>query len=95
LRLAIKRPERITALIIQNGDIYEEELGPKYGPLKSHWSNPTSEAREKLKEAVSEEGSRDEFIGEVDAHLIDRISPDLWKLSWSLMTPARREVWSA
>jgi pimeloyl-ACP methyl ester carboxylesterase len=29
LRLAIKRPERIAALIIQNGDIYEDELGPK------------------------------------------------------------------
>ncbi len=29
LRLAIKRPERIAALIIQNGDIYEDQLGPK------------------------------------------------------------------
>jgi len=30
LRLAMKAPERIAALIIQNGDIYEDELGPKY-----------------------------------------------------------------
>ena len=29
LRLAIKAPERVAALIIQNGDIYEDELGPK------------------------------------------------------------------
>ncbi len=32
LRLAIRRPDRVTALIIQNGDIYEDVLGPKYPP---------------------------------------------------------------
>jgi pimeloyl-ACP methyl ester carboxylesterase len=30
LRLAIRRPELIAALIIQNGDIYEDQLGPQY-----------------------------------------------------------------
>ena len=34
LRLAMKAPERVTALILQNGDIYEDELGPKYKALK-------------------------------------------------------------
>ncbi len=37
LRLAMKAPERIAALIIQNGDIYEDELGPKYDGLKDYW----------------------------------------------------------
>ncbi|GAA3307460.1 alpha/beta fold hydrolase [Nonomuraea dietziae] len=41
LRLAMKAPERVTALIIQNGDIYEDELGPKYKPLKDYWADPT------------------------------------------------------
>jgi pimeloyl-ACP methyl ester carboxylesterase len=93
LRLAIKRPERIAALIIQNGDIYEDELGPKYKALKEYWENPTPEGRERLGEAVSEEGFRDEFVGEVAERLIERISPDLWKLSWPLMQqPRRREI---
>lgn len=93
LRFAMKAPERITALIIQNGDIYEDELGPKYEVLKKYWANPTPEGRETLSKAVSEEGFRDEFVGEVSQHLIERISPDLWKLSWSLMQPPqRREI---
>lgn len=92
LRLAIKAPERVTALIIQNGDIYEDQLGPKYETLKEYWNNPTAEGRQKLADAVSEEGFRDEFVGEIDEHLVERISPDLWKLSWSLMTPQRREI---
>ena len=59
LRLAIKRPERIAALIIQNGDIYEDVLGPKYEPLKEFWRNPTPERRAKLAQAVTEEGFKE------------------------------------
>ncbi|RKG88629.1 alpha/beta fold hydrolase [Corallococcus terminator] len=90
LRLAMRAPERISALILQNGDIYEDALGPKYQPLKDYWANPTPAAREKLAEAVSEEGFRHEFVGEVSTSLVPRISPDLWKLSWSLMKESRR-----
>jgi pimeloyl-ACP methyl ester carboxylesterase len=93
LRLAIRAPERIAALIIQNGDIYEDQFGPKYAYLKKYWENPTREGREKLKETVSEEGFRHEFIGEIADHLVERIPPDLWKLSWAvLQRPERREV---
>jgi pimeloyl-ACP methyl ester carboxylesterase len=92
LRLAIKAPERVAVLIIQNGDIYEDTLGPKYEYLKTYWTDPTREKRSKLIEAVSEEGFRDEFVGEIEERLIARITPDLWQLHWSLMTPKRREI---
>jgi pimeloyl-ACP methyl ester carboxylesterase len=92
LRLAMSAPERVAALIIQNGDIYPDEHGPKYAPLKEYWANPTPEGREKLKTAVSEEGFRDEFVGEIPEHLRERVSPDLWRLSWSVLgVPERRE----
>ncbi|RCS22901.1 alpha/beta hydrolase [Phyllobacterium salinisoli] len=92
LRLAIRRPERITALIIQNGDIYADQLGPKYASLQKYFRNPTPEGRASLGEAVSEEGFRDEFLNDVRPELARRIPPDLWKLHWSLMTPRRREI---
>ena len=94
LRMAMSAPERITALIIQNGDIYEDEFGPKYKELKEFWNNPTQERREKLSRAVSEEGFRDEFVNDVSDNVIDQISPDLWKLSWSQIQqhPSRREI---
>jgi pimeloyl-ACP methyl ester carboxylesterase len=85
LRMIMKAPERIAALMIQNGDIYEDEFGPKYKELEEFWNNPTQERREKLSKAVSEEGFRDEFVNDVSDNLIVQISPDLWKLSWSLM----------
>lgn len=93
LRLAIKGPERISALIIQNGDIYEDAFGPKYESLKEYWTHPTSEGRAKLENAVTEEGFRDEFLNDVRKDLAELISPDLWKLSWSLLRePRRREI---
>jgi len=93
LRLAIRAPQRVAALIVQNGDIYEDQLGPKYSGLRAYWQDPTPERRETLAAAVSEEGFRDEFIGEVAEHLVERISPDLWRLSWPLQqSPRRREI---
>ena len=92
LRLAIKRPERIAALIIQNGDIYEDELGPKYEPLKRCFEMPVREARAELGKAVSLDGFKDEFLNEVRPELAALIPPDLWQLHWSLMTPERREA---
>lgn len=92
-RLAIKAPERVTALIIQNGDIpYEDALGPKYAEIEKTWALPASEMRAKLAEAVNEETFRQEFLNAVRPELVDRIPPDLWALHWSLMTPRRREI---
>jgi len=92
LRLAIRDPARIAALIIQNGDVYEDELGPKYAPLQEYFRNPTPGAKQKLSEAVSEQGFEEEFLNDVRPQLAARIPPDLWKLHWSLMTPERKAI---
>lgn len=92
-RLAMSRPRSITGLIIQNGDIYEDALGPKYDELKEYWKNPSPEGKQMLYDAVSEEGFRKEFIGEISPELRERLSPDLWKLaSVQLLTPERKEI---
>lgn len=93
LRHAIAHPDRIAALIIQNGDIYEDVLGPKYEAIQAYWRNKTPAAHRPLEEAVSEEGFRHEFVGEVNETVAKRVPPDLWKLHWPLMdTPVRRQV---
>ena len=93
LRHAIAHPERVTALIIQNGDIYEDVLGPKYAALKAYWRDKTPETHRILEEAVSELGFHHEFVGEVDKAIAERVPPDLWKLHWPLMdTPVRRQL---
>lgn len=93
LRHAIAHPKHIAGLIIQNGDIYEDVLGPKYETIQRFWSHPSPENRAVLEAAVDEAGFRGEFVGEVERTIASRIPPDLWKLHWSLMnTPVRREI---
>jgi pimeloyl-ACP methyl ester carboxylesterase len=58
-RLAMGRPERITAIISQNGNAYEEGLGDAWGPIRTYWSAPTSENREVIrKNILNLEGTR-------------------------------------
>ena len=92
LRLAMREPQRIAALIIQNGDIYEDQLGPGYEALKAYRNDPSPKARQKLGEAVSEEGYREEFLNGSDGEIAKRISPDLWTLHWALTSERRRQI---
>ncbi|WP_077966420.1 alpha/beta fold hydrolase [Ensifer adhaerens] len=92
-RLAIRNPNRIVGLIIQNGDIpYEDALGPKYADIEALWSLPPAEMKQRLASAVTEEGFREEFLNDLPADLADAIPPDLWQLHWSLLTPRRKEI---
>lgn len=91
LRLAIRAPERVTALIIQNGDIYEDELGPKYAGLTDYFAHPTTEGRAALFEAVTKDGYREEFLNGSEA-VAERVAPDNWELAWALTTDRRREI---
>lgn len=92
LRLAIADPARVMALIIQNGDIYEDTLGPEYAGLQAYWDDPTPEAKAKLGEAITEDGFRREFLNGAD-RVADRMPPDLWKLHWALTDETRRTLY--
>ena len=92
LRLAIRHPQRIAGLIIQNGDIYEDQLGPKYKAIRDYWRAPTKRHRDVIAKAISEAGFKDEFLNDVNADLAARIPEDLWRLHGSLMTPRRRRI---
>jgi pimeloyl-ACP methyl ester carboxylesterase len=94
LRLAMRYPQRIAALILQNGDIYEDVMGPKYAGLREAWDKGEEAGLAQIREAVSLEGFRDEFLNDVRPELAARISPDLWRLHWALTCERRREIYA-
>ncbi|MFF2479709.1 alpha/beta fold hydrolase [Paenibacillus sp. NPDC058071] len=52
-RIAMHRPERVTAIISQNGNIYHEGLGEKWAARQEYWNNPTFEKRESYRTAFA------------------------------------------
>jgi len=47
-RLALKHPERVTALIVQNGNAYEEGLKEFWNPIRAYWSDHSEAHRKAL-----------------------------------------------
>lgn len=92
-RLAIRAPERVVGLVIQNGDVpYEDALGPAYAEIEKTWTMPDAQMREELAKVVNVETFKEEFLNDVKPALAELIPPDLWTLHASLLTPRRRDI---
>jgi pimeloyl-ACP methyl ester carboxylesterase len=82
-RLAMARPERVTAIVSQNGNAYEEGLGDAWAPVRRYWSNPSPENRETLRKGLNAEGIRREYsVGIPNPELI---APEGYTLDAALM----------
>ena len=56
-RLALAHPERITAIISQNGNAYEEGLSQGWNPIQRYWKEPTPENRAALRDFLTPEAT--------------------------------------
>jgi pimeloyl-ACP methyl ester carboxylesterase len=86
LRLALRAPERVTALIVQNGNAYEEGLSDAWNPIKDYWRDPTPANRDKLRGFLTLEGTRMQYTTGLSDAQAELVSPDSWMLDWSLLS---------
>jgi pimeloyl-ACP methyl ester carboxylesterase len=75
-RLATKHPERVEALIVQNGNAYEEGLRDFWEPLKAYWSDRSSENADKLRQFFTLDATKWQYTHGVRNSQV--ISPDNW-----------------
>lgn len=61
-RLAVAHPERITAIVSQNGNAYDEGLSPLWAPLKAYWQEPTAANRESVRFTLKPETTRWQYV---------------------------------
>src|SRR6201988_1384913 len=57
-RIAVKHPERISAIISQNGNAYEEGLSEGWTPIRAYWQEPSQANREALRAFLAPEATR-------------------------------------
>ena len=90
-RLALRHPEKVTGLIVQNGNAYEEGLLAFWDPIKKYWNDATPENRAALTFMVSPETTKWQYqngVGEL-AHL----DPTTWTLDQTLLDrPGNGEI---
>jgi pimeloyl-ACP methyl ester carboxylesterase len=90
-RLAMAHPERVTAIVSQNGNAYEEGLGDAWAPIRRYWSEPSFENRESIREALNTEGMRREYASGIAEP--DRIGPEGYTLDAALMSrPGNQDI---
>lgn len=77
-RIATKNPERVEALIVQNGNAYEEGLREFWEPIKAYWQDRSAENTEKLKFLVTLDATRWQYTNGVRD--LAAISPDTWNM---------------
>ena len=90
-RLALKHPESVTALIVQNGNAYEEGLKAFWDPIKAYWREDTPARREALSFLVAPETTMFQYVDGVAD--ISRIDPDNWLHDQVLLDrPGNRDI---
>jgi pimeloyl-ACP methyl ester carboxylesterase len=90
-RLAVKHPERITAIISQNGNAYEEGLSDGWNPIRAYWEKPSQANRDALRSFLTPETTLWQYThGVSDA---TTVSPDGYSLdNFYLLRPGADEV---
>ena len=92
-RMILAHPERLHALIMQNGNIYQAGLGVKWSKIEEYWANPKAHSGV-LDAFLSFEATRERHIAGT-AHL-DRYNPDTWNDEYAgLSRPGQRDIQAA
>ncbi|MGO4116335.1 alpha/beta fold hydrolase [Rhizobium ruizarguesonis] len=90
-RLALKHPERVTGLIIQNGNAYDEGLRAFWDPIKAYWADGSAQKREALSNLVVLDTTKFQYTDGVKD--LSRISPDNWVHDQALLDrPGNKDI---
>jgi pimeloyl-ACP methyl ester carboxylesterase len=90
-RLALKHPERVSALIIQNGNAYEEGLKAFWDPIKAYWADGSDAHRQAIGVLVVPATTKFQYVDGVSD--VSRIDPDNWGHDQALLDrPGNRDI---
>jgi pimeloyl-ACP methyl ester carboxylesterase len=83
-RLAVAHPERVTAIVSQNGNACEEGLSEAWDPIRRYWAEPSVKNRNAVRDALlTFDGTRWQYTQGVKNP--DSIAPESYTLDWALL----------
>jgi len=90
-RLAVRHPERVQALVVQNGNAYEEGLREFWEPIKAYWKDRSTENGDALRGFLTFESTKWQYTH--GTRNVAAISPDNWQIDQRLLDrPGNQEI---
>ena len=90
-RLALARPERVTAIISQNGNAYEEGLSAGWTPIRKYWQESTTANRDAIREFLTPETTKWQYVHGVSDETL--VAPESYALDSALLArPGNDEI---
>jgi len=90
-RLALAHPERVTAIISQNGNAYEEGLSEGWNPIQRYWKEPTSQNRTALRDFLTPQATKSQYLYGVKDETL--VAPEAYQLDSALLArPGNDEI---
>jgi pimeloyl-ACP methyl ester carboxylesterase len=90
-RLALSHPERVTAIVSQNGNAYVEGLSDGWNPIQRYWKEPTQANRAALRDFLTPQSTKWQYLhGVADESLV---APESYALDSALLgRPGNDEI---
>ena len=93
LEIAMKAPELVSGLIIQNANAHRSGFGPEWEGTLAYWSQPDAANEAEATAHLTADGVRDQYIAGVPQEVAARISPEVWRQDWDVMClPGRMDT---
>jgi pimeloyl-ACP methyl ester carboxylesterase len=91
-RLAMAHPERITAIVSQNGNAYEQGLSTAWSPIRKYWAEPTPENRNAVRNALlTYDGTKFQYTQGVPHP--EMVPPESYTLDYALLErPGNKDI---
>jgi len=91
LRLALAHPERVTAIVSQNGNAYEEGLSQGWNPIQKYWKEPSPGNRTALRHFLTPEATKSQYLYGVQDETL--VAPEAYQLDSALLArPGNDEI---
>lgn len=93
LHVAMKQPDDVLGLIIQNANAHRSGFGPQWEDTIAYWTHPDARNEVAATAHLTYEGTRDQYIAGVPPDVAALVDPKGWKEDWRVMClPGRRET---
>jgi pimeloyl-ACP methyl ester carboxylesterase len=93
IHIAMRAPERVLGLIVQNGNVHRTGLGPQWDATRAYWSQPTPENEAAATAHLTFEGTRATYVAGAPPDVAARIPPKSWEEDWRVMNlPGRMDT---